>query len=744
MTKPIAAIRAWLPEGNQLPAEQWASRHRAMFFILVAHIPVMLIWGLLKGYGVVHSVLDIVPIAIPALFANSPRLSRRGREAAVALGLLSASAILVHLMDGAVEAHFHFFVMVALLALYEEWFPYLLAFAYVLLHHISMSLASSSSVFNHPDAVEHPLKWSVIHAVFIGAQGVICLVGWKMNEEARREATRSKELFGSAFDDAPIGMALVGLDGTIREANTALTRRWNQAADGLELVGRQLRELVHPDDVTDAAFPGTTAMELRHADGSGWGQWRHAPMHDDQGKPLGWVSHCIDVTRRRNLESDLVWRAHHDALTGLPNRTMFMQCLDASIAEGRGASVVFLDLDDFKVVNDSLGHGAGDELLKAFATRLEASLGADDLVARFGGDEFVVLIRGTAVEADALAVTGRIVDELRTPVFIDGEPIYVSSSMGVRLCPAEEAAAGDVALRDADSAMYRAKQLGKGRCEVFDDEMRRLALERLELETALHTVLDRDELFLVYQPLVELPSGAITGVEALLRWQHPTIGLVSPVDFIPLAEQNGTIVDIGVWVVEEACRQAAAWGDPSLKVSVNVASQQLAGAGFVEAVRRAIRSAGIRPQQLCLEITETAVLGDSEATTRSLTALIDLGVGLAVDDFGVGYASLSHLRQLLPVNTLKIDKSFVDGLLEGEEDAAIVEGVIGLAHSLGLTVVAEGVEYHEQVELLSRWGCETGQGYHFARPLPASEIAERLDRGTPLGVVPPAAQRKAA
>ena len=741
MTRVLASIRDWLPEGHQLPADQWESRHRAMTLVLVAHIPVMLVWGLLKGFPVVHSVLDIVPLLIPALVAMNPRVARRGREAAVALGLLSASAVLVHLMDGAVEAHFHFFIIVALLALYEEWFPYLLAFAYVLLHHITMSFASSSSFFNHPDAIEHPLKWSVIHAVFIAAQGFICLVGWRMNEASRRTAVRSQERFGSAFNEAPIGMALVGVDGQIREVNAALLRRWGATQPERDIVGVPLRDLVDTSDLGSDAFPGAESVELRHADGTGWGQWRHAPMHDEAGVHTGWISHCIDVTRRRNLESDLIWRAHHDALTGLPNRVMFMRCLEGALADGQGTTVIFLDLDDFKIVNDSLGHGAGDELLKAFAARLQSALGPDDVVARFGGDEFVILLGSAAGDDDATAVTDRIVHELRTPVFINGEPIYVTTSMGVRLCLPGDAAGADAALRDADSAMYRAKQLGKGRCEVFDDEMRRRATERLDLESALHTVLQRDELFLVYQPLVELPSGHITGVEALLRWQHPTIGLVSPVDFIPLAEQNGTIVPIGTWVVEEACRQLAEWGDPDLKVSVNVASQQLAGPGLIDTVRRTLKATGIAPAQLCLEITETAVLGDSESTARTLSALIELGVGLAVDDFGVGYASLSHLRQLLPVNTLKIDKSFVDGLLDGAEDAAIVEGVIGLAHSLGLTVVAEGVEYGEQVELLSRWGCETGQGYHFARPLPAGEIAERLGAGAPLGC---AAERKAA
>ncbi|MBJ7471676.1 MAG: GGDEF domain-containing protein, partial [Solirubrobacteraceae bacterium] len=526
---------------------------------------------------------------------------------------------------------------------------------------------------------------------------------------------------------------LVGLSGEIREVNAALQRRWASAQGDRDVLGLHLHELVDAADLTGEPFPGPTAMELRHADGSGWGQWRHAPMHDEAGTQLGWISHCIDVTRRRNLESDLTWRAHHDALTGLPNRVLFLQRLQDLITSGTGGAVVFLDLDDFKIVNDSLGHGAGDELLKAFAARLEAAVEPGDTVARFGGDEFVLLLAGAHTSDLAEVVTDRVTHELLTPVFVDGEAIYATSSMGVRLCAAGDAVTPDIALRDADSAMYRAKQLGKGRCVVFDEDMRRRAMERLELESSLHSVLERDELFLAYQPLVELPSGHITGVEALLRWQHPTIGLVSPVDFIPLAEQNGAIIEIGAWVIHEACRQLAAWDDPNLKISVNVASQQLAGEGLVETVRSALATTGIAPAQLCLEITETAVLGDSDATTRSLATLIELGVGLAVDDFGVGYASLSHLRQLLPINTLKIDKSFVDGLLDGEQDAAIVEGVIGLAHSLGLTVVAEGVEYHEQVELLTRWGCETGQGFHFARPLSPGEIATRLGHGAPLG-----------
>jgi diguanylate cyclase (GGDEF)-like protein len=725
MTAALSSIRAWLPRGHRLPSERWEGRHHAMLVVLWIHAPVFLVWGLLKGFPVLHSIADIVPIVVPAFFASLHDLKRRHREVFAALGLLSSSAILVHLMNGATEAHFHFFLMVSLLALYEEWFPYLLAFAFVLVHHAAMSLLSASSVFNHVEAVDHPLRWSAIHAAFIAAQGVICLIGWKMNEEARSEADHSRERFSSAFSDAPIGMALVDMRGNVVEANNELLRRWDNAAPGVELSGIALSELVHPDDL-EGEFPSKRAAELRHADGSGWGHWRHAPLQDACGTQTGWISHVLDVTTRRRLEFDLLWQAHHDPLTGLPNRALFMRELEKTLTAGEGATVFFVDLDDFKLINDSLGHEAGDELLRAVSERLSLALRADDLVARFGGDEFVILAWDVTTESAATRIAARVADALREPVMLGGQARYVAGSLGLRVCPPNSGLDASAVVRDADTAMYRAKAFGKGRCEVFDDSIRDEAVSRLELEGALRTVLERDELRLVYQPLIDLPTATIMGVEALLRWEHPTIGLVSPMEFIPLAERNGTIVEIGAWVLDEACRQVKAWGDTSLKMSVNVSSHQLARPDFPEIVAATLARHELDAGQLCLEVTETAILGDPEATTATLTGLTALGVELAVDDFGVGYASLLHLRQLLPVHTLKIDKSFVDGVLEGVEDAAIVEGVIRLAHSLGLDVVAEGVEHADQATALRDWGCETGQGYHFDRPLPASEVATKL------------------
>ncbi|MBO9531994.1 MAG: EAL domain-containing protein [Solirubrobacteraceae bacterium] len=724
----VRAVREALPRGHRLPPDLWYARHRAMVAVLRLHIPVLFAWGLLAGYPLPHSFADIVPLLAPAWLAGRSELTRRAREICTAIGLLTASAIVVHLMDGAVEGHFHFFVMVSLLALYEEWFPYLLAFAFVLVHHIVMSALSSAAVFDHADAIAHPFKWSAIHALFIAAQGTVCVVAWKVNEDARARAEESRKRFGSAFSDAPIAMALVELDGTIRQVNGELSRRWADAVEsGRSIVGRQLSTLVYAPDLDGRAFPGDEPMELRNGDESGWGAWHHAPLRDADGLQTGWISHCIDISKRRKLEADLTWGAEHDPLTGLPNRRQLGRAVDDLIAKGDGLALLFVDVDDFKLINDSLGHEVGDALLRVLAERLESLVGPmGGIAARFGGDEFVIVVPGRPELALVDELADRVGDVIAAPIQLAGDARYVRCSVGVRCAEPGEPVSTDALVRDADLAMYRAKDAGKGGAARFDEGLRQDAVRRLAIESSLRDVIERDELSLVYQPLVDLGSGRVGGVEALLRWTHPEHGFVSPVDFIPLAEQNGAIVEIGEWVLDQACMQMKAWDRPGLKVSVNVSSRQLTEPGFVATVEAAIARHEIDANCLCLEVTETAVLGDAEATRATLEALSGLGLQLAVDDFGVGYASLMHLRKLLPLHTLKVDKSFVDGVLEGAEDAAIVAGVIRLAHSLGLDVVAEGVEQAEQAEQLRAWGCEVGQGYHFSRPVPPHAIDELL------------------
>ena len=693
-----------------------------MLRLLWAHALGLLAWGLLVGNPLWHAAVDAVPVFVCGAIAMPTRFSKRTRAVAVCIGLLTSSAVVVHLMNGAIEGHFHFFVMVSVLALYEEWFPYLLAFAFVLGHHGLMGAVDPASVYNHSDAVAHPWRWASIHALFIGALGIVNVVHWRLNEDARADALHSQERFRQAFDDAPIGMALVDLDGVVQRANAALCERV-----GADPAGRPLAHLVDADDLADRPFPAASGeIELRYRDGSAWGLWDHSLLFGRDGRPEGWISHCIDVSKRKLAEHELSWQAHHDALTGLPNRELFLERLSGAIGQDRGrVAVLLVDLDDFKVVNDSLGHGAGDRLLSGVAERLCRVLRPDDVISRFGGDEFTVLLPGITSESYALQVAQRLAESLREPLVLDGERRYVTASVGVSFSgPGEDDP--NALLRDADAAMYRAKELGKSRCEVFDDSMRDRAMERLELESGLRHALDDGELRLVYQPIVTLADGRVTGVEALLRWEHPLFGTVAPLRFVGLAERNGLIIPIGAWVLQEACHQLAAWGDDALSMSVNVSARQLGSTDLVDIVRAVLEDSGIAPSRLCLEITETAMMADPGAIGETLSALKDLGVRLAVDDFGVGHASLRQLRALLPVDTLKIDKSFVDGIAADADDAAIVEGVVRLAHSLGLQAVAEGIETPQQVAMLRSWSCQTGQGYHFAHPVGPDEIARML------------------
>jgi len=433
-------------------------------------------------------------------------------------------------------------------------------------------------------------------------------------------------------------------------------------------------------------------------------------------------------------------QATHDALTGLPNRALLQERLgralaDAASAQGDDAvAVLFLDLDRFKVVNDSLGHAAGDALLVAVAGRLAGCVRGGDTVARLGGDEFAVLLAGRGAEGEATRAAGRIIRALEAPFRLGGRDVATATSIGIAVgaTVATATTAGDL-LRDADVALYRAKAGGRGRYAVFDAAMNAHALERLELEAELRRGLTRGEFAVYYQPKVELATGRLAGLEALVRWRHPARGLVEPDAFIPLAEETGLIVPLGQWVLEEACRQARRWGaegaegaggGPAVVVSVNLSARQFAQPALEEEVARALAMSGADAGQVQLEITEGAAMGNAEATVETLRRLKGLGVGLAIDDFGTGYSSLAYLKRF-PVDALKIDRAFVTGVRRETADASIVGAVVGLGRALGLAVVAEGVETAEEAAQVCALGCALGQGYHFARPLPRAE-AEAL------------------
>jgi diguanylate cyclase (GGDEF)-like protein len=439
---------------------------------------------------------------------------------------------------------------------------------------------------------------------------------------------------------------------------------------------------------------------------------------------------------RKRAEVELAHQALHDPLTGLPNRTLFLDRLGLALARAQrrdaAVAVLFLDLDRFKVINDSLGHETGDRLLVEVAARLEAVLRPGDTVARFGGDEFTILCDDVDGERDAIVIAERIGEAVASPFVLEDTEAFLTASVGIAMATGLDARPESL-IRDADAAMYRAKERGKSRYEMFDEVLRARAVERLEVENALHRAIERGELRVHYQPLVEVRSGAVTGVEALVRWQHPERGLLMPEQFIPLAEETGQVVDLGAWVLRQACAQHRVWarelgGEPPLRLSVNLSARQFQHGDLVAGVVSALEDTGMEASNLCLEITESVVVQETDAALEALDALRALGVLIAIDDFGTGYSSLRLLKGV-PADLLKIDRSFVAGLGTDPQDTSIVRTVIRLADALGMDAVAEGVETPVQLAALREAGCRYAQGFHFAEPAPADEIVEFLAAG---------------
>ncbi len=451
---------------------------------------------------------------------------------------------------------------------------------------------------------------------------------------------------------------------------------------------------------------------------------------DEQRGIFSLVAHLASIAiERKAFEHRLAHESMHDPLTGLPNRLLFIDRLGLSLARGRRTesqtAVLFLDLDRFKNINDSLGHDAGDELLKSVAARLESVVRPGDTVARFGGDEFTILCEDLARERSrdrATEIAQRVVAAMAQPFVVRGSETFVGVSAGIALSGDGEETA-EVLLRDADAAMYHAKDAGRGRIEVFDDAMRARAMARHTTENALHRAIERDELRLFFQPIVRLVDARCVGAEALVRWQHPERGLVPPSEFVPLAEESGLVVPLGAWVLEQAAAHAARWQieQPNFCVSVNLSARQLAQADLAEHVTAVIARTGVAPTSLCFEITETALMNDADAVMSLIDDLRALGVRFAIDDFGTGYSSLGYLKRF-SVDTVKIDRAFVDGLADDADDRAIVSAVIQLSHALGLRVVAEGVETETQLTELVALGCDDAQGYFFAPPQPANDL----------------------
>ena len=554
----------------------------------------------------------------------------------------------------------------------------------------------------------------------------------KESEEALK---KSEEQFRLTFEMAPIGMAISTLKGKFTRDNQALCDALGYSP--AELLGLSFAEISHPDDwkthhhLEKKLIDGVASnfqIETRFIAKNGHivdTLLKVLVVCDAGEKPLHFNNQIVDITERKQMEQQLLHDALHDALTGLPNRALFMNRLEQQLKRSQRQdkylfAVLFLDLDRFKVVNDSVGHLIGDKLLIEIARRLEKSIAPTDTVARLGGDEFTILLENISSKSEATLVAESIYQTLTFPFYIEGYELFTTASIGIALSSQGYDKPEDI-LRDADLTMYSAKEQGKARYEVFDYSLRDRALQRLELETDLRKALERGEFEVYYQPITSLALGILSGFEALARWNHPTKGSIGPTDFIPICEETGLIVPLGNWLLQEACQTARNWQlkypeHPTIKMSVNLSAQQFREPQLIQEIEKILAQTGLKGKFLKLEITESILIDNLETVTEIILNLRKQNIQFSIDDFGTGYSSLSYLHRF-PVDTIKIDRSFVSQMQPNGENSAIIKAIITLANLLNMDVIAEGIETTSQLAQLKLLQCEYGQGFFFSKPL---------------------------
>ncbi len=556
--------------------------------------------------------------------------------------------------------------------------------------------------------------------------------------ESVRGQQEAESRFEIGFEQAGIATAILNLDGIVRRVNQAACSLLGRSEE--QLVGRNWVTFSASDEVPlgailagrFAAGHDTYAAERRFLRPDGdtvWGALHVTLVRDAAGRAAYYLVQLQDICQRKALEADLLHQALHDSLTDLPNRALLKDRLVRLLAgtrrRGTRVGVIFCDLDHFKQINDTLSHDAGDDLLKQAGAHILAAVRESDTVARFGGDEFVVVCEEADV-GETSEVARAVLKAVSQHYRIGDQDVHVSASIGIAI--SDSAATAESLLRDSDAAMFSAKGLGRDRVEIFDAALRGLSERKLTIASSLRNALARDELVVHYQPVVDLATGTLVSAEALLRWNHPDLGVVNPAEFIPLAEENGLIVPIGAWVLEQACRQLVEWQRqrPEMTVAVNLSVLQMLDAGVVDQVESILSATGLRPDTLCLELTESAFMQDADYFTSTLVALKTLGVKLAIDDFGTGYSSLSYLKNY-PVDAVKVDRAFVDGLGTDQRDYSLVAAILAMAEALGLSVTAEGVENATQLAILRDLGCQHAQGYLLGKPAAPVSMRELLN-----------------
>jgi diguanylate cyclase (GGDEF)-like protein/PAS domain S-box-containing protein len=747
---------AAMPGGVELEPAVFEARHRWILGLLWFHLFPVALMSVIGGFGLVHTVTELFPLAMLAYLASRAWVRPRTRAMLTGVGLMTASALLVHLSDGTTEVHFHFFVMLGVISLYQDWRPFLLSIGYVAIHHAAFGVLSPHEVFDHEEAWASPLKWAAIHAFFVLAMSAVSVFSWRLIEDsnrlARLELEASERRFRALIENSSDVISMVDSEGTVLYDSPSSVRvlGWRPH----ERLGSNGLAVVHPDDLERAAEvlsrvasePGSThevEVRLQRRDRTYiWADVSVSNLLDDPAVSAI-VANFRDITERKVLEEELSHQAFHDSLSGLANRALLLDRLDHALQTARGRrgdrlALIYLDLDDFKTVNDGLGHEAGDLILKATADRIAQAIRPGDTASRLGGDEFAVLLEQVPDPSVAYEVGARILESVCTPIEVQGTLVAVNASLGIVVSDGKEDGPG--LLRNADLAMYRAKGEGKGRFEIYEAGMHAAVVERMGLKADLREGVDRGDFEAHFQPIVELSTNTVVGVEALARWAHPTRGLVPPAEFIPLAEETGLIIPIGATILRQACTAAQRWRSElgsraPQSVSVNLSPRQLQDRGLVDEVTAVLAQTGLPAACLILEITETVLLEETEPVDATLRALKALGVRIALDDFGTGYSSLSYLDRF-PVDVVKIDKSFIDSLTAGgAPPSPLVSAIVNLGGVLGLGVTAEGVEDASQLARLRDLGCQQAQGYFFAKPMRAADLTDLLSADGPLAPV---------
>lgn len=595
----------------------------------------------------------------------------------------------------------------------------------------------------------------VLTSITIDGKKVLHVV-WKDiadRKKAEKDLANQFTLLDNILDAVPVRIFWKNREGVYLGANKLFLKdaHLNSRDDILgksdfEMPWGETEAQLYRDDDLDVMRSGKSKLNIEETQTNEQGEkitllTSKVPLHDAHGKSIGVLGTYTDISQLRNAESELKiqkdnleHQAHHDALTGLPNRLLFNDRLEQSIERckryNKKLALLFIDLDRFKEINDSLGHRIGDEILKAVSERLQKIIRHEDTMSRFGGDEFTIIIEGLNQVQDVSFLAQKIIEVLTKPIVIEDNVLYVTSSIGISLYPDDGSLAQNL-LKYADSAMYKAKDEGRNNFQFYSTEMTELAFERVVMETSLRAALKNEELVVYYQPQVNGQTDEIMGMEALIRWQHPTMGLVSPSKFIPLAESTGLIIEMDQFVMKTAMTQIAVWHGKGLNpgvLSVNLAIKQLHQKNFINILEKMMEDTKCKREWLELEVTEGQIMINPEEAIKTLKQISDLGIELAIDDFGTGYSSLSYLKKL-PINKLKIDKSFVDGLPMNEEDIGISRAIISLAKSLNLKVIAEGVETKEQKDFLVHNGCTNIQGYFYSKPIPADAMEVLLKKG---------------